>query len=27
MGSITTQEITTPYCVVKINSKKQIIIE
>jgi len=27
MSSITTQEITTPYCVVKINSKKQIIIE
>ena len=26
-GSVTTQEITTPYCVVKINSKKEIIIK
>lgn len=26
-GSIVTQEITTPYCVVKINSKKEIIIK
>ena len=25
-GAMTTQEITTPYCVVKINSKKEIII-
>ena len=26
-GSVTTEEITTPYCVVKINSKKEIIIK
>ena len=26
-GSMVTQEITTPYCVVKINSKKEIIIK
>lgn len=26
-GTITTQAITTPYCVVKINSKKEIIIK
>ena len=26
-GSMATQEITTPYCVVKINSKKEIIIK
>jgi len=26
-GTMTTQEITTPYCVVKINSKKEIIIK
>lgn len=26
-NTITTQEITTPYCVVKINSKKEIIIK
>ena len=26
-SSMTTQEITTPYCVVKINSKKEIIIK
>ncbi|TRX21554.1 protease complex subunit PrcB family protein [Flavobacterium franklandianum] len=26
-GSIVTQEITTPYCVVRINSKKEIIIK
>jgi hypothetical protein len=26
-GSMNTQEITTPYCVVKINSKKEIIIK
>jgi major membrane immunogen (membrane-anchored lipoprotein) len=27
LGSMVTQEITTPYCVVKINSKKEIIIK
>ena len=26
-GTMTTQEITTPYCVVKINSKKEIVIK